>query len=182
MKRRKWKAPNNPTAPAKQIWRAVYNEPWPTGWTVKWAGFMRGASGLTDYERKEIVLNYGDAKSGKRVDHHMHYQHALSMAFWHAFHLPFQVGDYEWWARRASRERLEIVRHTTMKRGAIEVLVHEFVHVRNPEMRHGKEFDRLVEWARARLLKVELFARAPREPGLFAPAMRAGWDQWGNQV
>jgi len=62
-RRRKWKAPNNPTTAAKQVWSFLFpQEPWPRGWQVKWAGFMRGALGLTIWQDKVIVLSYGDAK------------------------------------------------------------------------------------------------------------------------
>ena len=62
-RRKKWKAPNNPTAAAKQVWAAVYpHEPWPKGWTVAWAGFMRNAAGLAIYGEKRILLSYADAK------------------------------------------------------------------------------------------------------------------------
>jgi hypothetical protein len=45
---RRWRAPNDPTRPAKQIWAHLYpDQPWPMGWEVKWAGFIRGATGLT---------------------------------------------------------------------------------------------------------------------------------------
>ena len=33
---------------------------------------------------------------------------------------------------------------------------YEFTHVRNPKLRHGKEFTRLVEWAWNRLQEVSL--------------------------
>lgn len=62
-RRRKWRAPNNPTAPAKQVWAALFpGEPWPKGWRVEWAGFMRGAHGLCLYGRRMILLSYGDAR------------------------------------------------------------------------------------------------------------------------
>lgn len=60
-RRRKWRAPNNPTGPARQIWAAIFpKEPWPKGWRVQWAGFMRGAAGLCIYDERRIVLSYGD--------------------------------------------------------------------------------------------------------------------------
>jgi len=62
-RRNGWKAPNNPTAAAKQVWRHVYPlEPWPKGWKVEWVGFMRNVHGLTLYGRKVILLSYADAK------------------------------------------------------------------------------------------------------------------------
>ena len=104
MKRRKrWKAPNNPTAAAKQVWRHVHpNEPWPKGWRVQWVGFMRGCGGLTVYGRKVVLLSYADARK--------------------------KDGD------------------------VIELLCHEFVHVRcGHTLRHGKDFTRLEQAAVARL-------------------------------
>ena len=93
--RRKWRAPNNPTRPARQVWAALFpGHPWPTGWRVEWAGFMRGAAGLTIYSRRLILLNYADARRF---------------------------------------------------RNPVNVLLHEFVHLRcGPELRHGREFARLV--------------------------------------
>jgi hypothetical protein len=167
-RRRKWKAPNNPTVQARQIWRAVYGEPWPKGWKVKWVGFMRGASGLTSYAKREILINYGDAKA-QPTDlpaQKGSYLRAMAMAFWHSLYRRFDYGSdlrdidtesYLWWARIASARRIEMARHTTLERGAIEVLLHEFVHVRQgPGLKHGKEFDRLVEWSRAKLTEARL--------------------------
>jgi hypothetical protein len=67
---RKWKAPNNPTPPSRQIWGALFpGHPWPKGWRVQWVGFMNGALGLCDYSTRRILLSYGDAvqstKAGK---------------------------------------------------------------------------------------------------------------------
>ncbi len=63
MRRKRWKAPNDPTAAAKQVWQACYPErSWPRGWTVQWVGFMRGAMGLCDYGSRRVLLSYGDAK------------------------------------------------------------------------------------------------------------------------
>lgn len=60
-RRRKWRAPAISQAAARQVWRACFGaDPWPTGWRVGWAGFMRGAAGLTVYGRREILLSYGD--------------------------------------------------------------------------------------------------------------------------
>jgi hypothetical protein len=101
-RRRKWRAPNNPTGPAKQVWRAVYGEPWPRGWRVKWAGFMGSVGGMAIYRDRVILLSYG--------------------------------------ALRKPRDF-----------GAVEALLHEFVHVRNQGMRHGAEFLELVNWARRQL-------------------------------
>lgn len=169
-RRRKWKAPNNPTVQARQIWRAVYGEPWPKGWKVRWVGFMRGASGLTNYGRREILLNYGDAKA-KPSDlpaQQRAYWNTMAMAFWHSLYRTKPVAGhmgvrddeehaYLWNARIASHRRMEMARHTTLERGAIEVLLHEFIHVRQgPGLKHGKEFDRLVEWSRAKLTEARL--------------------------
>lgn len=62
-RRRRWKPPNDPTAPARQVWAALFpGHPWPTGWRVRWVGFMRGASGLCCYGTRRILLNHSDAK------------------------------------------------------------------------------------------------------------------------
>ena len=101
MRRKRWRPPNDPMPQARFIWKAVHDRPWPTGWKVKWVGFMRNCWGLTKWGTKEILLSYGDAK---RADGH-----------------------------------------------AIDTLLHEFVHVRFPKLRHGREFDRLVAWSKAQL-------------------------------
>lgn len=65
---RRWKQPNDPTGPARQVWAALFpGEPWPTGWKVRWAGFMRGAAGLCIYGEKRILLSYGDARRESRL-------------------------------------------------------------------------------------------------------------------
>ncbi len=67
-RRRRWKAPNNPTVQARQVWAALFpGHPWPKGWRVQWAGFMRGAMGLTIYSERRILLSYGDARKGDVV-------------------------------------------------------------------------------------------------------------------
>lgn len=92
-RRRKWRPPNNPTQPARQVWAALFpSEPWPKGWRVEWAGFMRGALGLCIYRERRILLSLGDCRRPKPG------------------------------------------------RGAVRTLVHEFVHVRCPKLRHGQEF------------------------------------------
>jgi len=72
-KRRKWRAPNNPNIPAKQIWAALFpREPWPRGWRVEWVGFMRGAKGLCIWSERRILLSYGDARKGDVVGTLLH--------------------------------------------------------------------------------------------------------------
>lgn len=63
--KRKWRAPNNPTVQARILWRAIYHEPWPKGWRVEWAGFMRNTYGLTLWRSRRIVLSYADARRPK---------------------------------------------------------------------------------------------------------------------
>jgi hypothetical protein len=68
MRKRKWKGPNNPTAPSRQVWAALFpGEAWPRGWRVQWVGFMRGARGLTVYSERRVLLSYGDARKGDVV-------------------------------------------------------------------------------------------------------------------
>lgn len=94
-RRKKWQPPNNPTLQARAIWRHVYpGDPWPRGWKVEWAGFMRNTVGLTLWESRRILLNYADARRGRNI---------------------------------------------------VCTLVHEFIHVRFPQLRHGKDFERLVQ-------------------------------------
>lgn len=108
MRRRRWKAPNNPTPQARQVWVALFpKEPWPSGWRVKWAGFMRGAAGLTIYGERRILLSYADAKA--------------------------KTAEAKGW-------------------GAVDTLLHEFVHLRcGHQLRHGREFRALENGLRIRL-------------------------------
>lgn len=105
-KRRRWRAPNNPTAAARQVWAALFpREDWPKGWRVAWAGFMRGALGLCIYAERRVLLSYGDHK-----------------------------------------------RHRDGRRGPVDTLIHEFVHMRaGRTLRHGKEFTFLENEFRSRL-------------------------------
>lgn len=48
------------TKPAAQVWRWLFDEPWPKGWRVQWVGFMRGAKGLTIYSERRVLLGWGD--------------------------------------------------------------------------------------------------------------------------
>jgi hypothetical protein len=150
-RRRRWAAPVlcNPTAQAKQIWRYVYGEPWPTGWKVKWVGFMRGAAGLCQHSRKRILLSYGDAVRPPRTPEASieFYQRGLARAFWNYLYDNRDVADH--YARNAAAHRLELERERPQ--GVVGILIHEFTHVRNRGLKHGVEFDRLVKWGWDRL-------------------------------
>lgn len=90
-RKRKWRGPNNPTQPARQVWAYCFpGHPWPKGWRVQWVGFMRGAAGLTVWTEQRVLLSHGDA-SKKQSD-------------------------------------------------VLGTLLHEFVHIRCPGLRHGPEF------------------------------------------
>ena len=147
-RRRRWRAPNNPTAQAKMVWRAAYDEPWPKGWSVQWVGFMRGAEGLCQYGRKRILLSYGDARKLHTAEaFHAYYQKGLAAAFWHTLYDNRDYADH--YARKASAHRLELERERPQ--GVVGILIHEFTHVRFPKLKHGVEFDRLVKWGWDRL-------------------------------
>jgi hypothetical protein len=110
---RRWKQPNDPTGPAREVWAALFpGEPWPKGWKVRWAGFMRGALGLCIHGEKRILLSYGDH-------------------------------------RRPGRH------------GPVETLVHEFVHLRCPRLRHGQEFRALERALFTRIGLVEPHEETP---------------------
>lgn len=160
MRKRKWRPPNNPTGPAKQVYRAIYGEPLPKGWRVEWAGFMRNASGLCIYGERRILLNYADFKKNPRIRKST--DDLVAETRERIQRLEAQIQNVPWglqtsgddWIRRKieSNERylirLERARHKidNANRGAVHTLIHEFTHLRHPELRHGKEFDRLVEW------------------------------------
>jgi len=67
--KRRWKAPApDPTPMARQVWAYLWpDEPWPKGWHVEWAGFMRRTLGLCSPHRKRIILSYADAKKPNGV-------------------------------------------------------------------------------------------------------------------
>lgn len=67
--RKRWKAPNNLTIPARQVWAALFPDPWPKGWRVQWVGFMRGVRGLCVYSEQRVLLGWGNfpEKSGRPV-------------------------------------------------------------------------------------------------------------------
>lgn len=57
-----WKSyPSTPLPIARAVYRHLFNEPLPKGWTVEWVGYMRGALGLCDYGDKRVLLSHGDA-------------------------------------------------------------------------------------------------------------------------
>jgi hypothetical protein len=125
-RRRRWRQPNNPTAPARQVWAALFpGEPWPAGWRVQWAGFMRGALGLTLYDERRLLLSWGDHVGPKVITR----RHSWTV---------YADGRRE----RSQRPRP----------GVVDTLIHEFVHVRcGKALRHGKEFTRLENGLRTRL-------------------------------
>ena len=141
-RRRKWKAPNNPTAQARIIWRAIYDEPWPKGWRVEWAGFMRNTRGLCIHGERRILLSYADA-NGKpeRTIQQGYSREVLSGDLERPVINVFYTGP---------------VTIPAIPSRLLHTLVHEFTHVRNPKLRHGKEFIRLVEWGWNRLQEVSL--------------------------
>jgi len=130
------------------VWRAVYDEPWPTGWRVQWVGFMRGAQGLCQYSKKLILLSYGDAHREQTPEAiTARYHKGLASAFWHTlYNHRYYARAY---ARLAAHHRLELERERPQ--GVVGILIHEFTHVRFRKLKHGVEFDRLVKWGWDRL-------------------------------
>lgn len=53
--------PSTPLPIARAVYRHLFNEPLPRGWTVEWVGYMRGALGLCKYGEKRVLLSHGDA-------------------------------------------------------------------------------------------------------------------------
>lgn len=125
-RRRKWKAPNDPTPQAKQVWQALFpGHSWPRGWKVAWAGFMRGALGLTIYTRRLILLSHGDHAGPTVITHRNRF-------------VALPDGTQ--------------VRAQSYREGPVETLLHELVHVRaGHTLRHGREFRALENGLRARL-------------------------------
>lgn len=63
-RRRSSRVPRESLTPtARALWRAIFDEPMPRGWTVRWVGFMRGASGLTCYGSRRVLLSWSDLAS-----------------------------------------------------------------------------------------------------------------------
>jgi hypothetical protein len=134
------------------LWRAVYGEPWPTGWKVKWIGWMRGAMGLCCYGEKCIKLNYGDFAR----PHYVEYWDARTIYVGgNGIELPphCQTGNVIYTDGIKSGPEISAFtpRYRLQERSVIETLIHEFTHVRNRGLRHGKEFSRLVCWGLDRL-------------------------------
>lgn len=123
-RRRKWKAPNNPTPQSRLVWAKCFpGEPWPSGWRVEWVGFMRGALALTSWDERCILLSYGDHAGRAIITRRNHFI--------------------------ASAEGTRPA--TKLRALPVETLLHEFVHVRCPALRHGKEFNSLVTGLRRRI-------------------------------
>lgn len=145
MKRRKqWKPVGLPklTPIAKDLWRAIYREPWPSGWKVEWAGFMRGAMGLCSYGERRIILSYGDLfRKPQPLRVVVRGEHDEPIIEHYA-------------VRGATGTRLIFAEAMDMFDGTrcpLKTLVHEFVHMRcGRSLRHGKEFRRLHAEALAR--------------------------------
>lgn len=113
---------------ARSIYPACFNgEPFPRGWRVEWAGFMRGALGLCVYGERRILLSLGDLRT-KRTRCPFYRSTAPGSIMYHG------VSGY------FGRPKC-----------IVETLVHEFVHQRTPGLRHGREFDALCRAATARL-------------------------------
>ena len=64
-RRRRAAAPRPPLQGiARAVWSAAYPDlPWPAGWRVEWAGFMRGVVGLTIWRERRVLLSWSDATS-----------------------------------------------------------------------------------------------------------------------
>lgn len=139
-RRKKWKAPNNPTVPARQLYRAIYGEPMPRGWRVEWAGFMRNTLGLTIWGRRLILLSYADARN--RPARVIKTRRVIQ---WR--NIPTGDPDYPELTVQSEGPMIR----PAQKGAVVHTLIHEFTHLRNPGLRHGKDFDRLVAWAFARL-------------------------------
>ena len=141
------------TPVARAIWRAAFNdEPWPRGWRVEWAGFMRGAMGLAVYSERRVLLSFGDLmarpkpvrivvtdENGEQVI----YRNERSVKLSTGEIRPFVTHD------AATAEALD--QWTNKDRDPLRTLIHEMIHMRcGHDFRHGKEFERLVEAAYAR--------------------------------
>lgn len=126
-RRRKWRAPNDPTGPARQLWAALFpGHPWPKGWRVQWAGFMRGALGLTIYQERRVLLSWGD------------------------FNGPALITSRT--RRLVTASDLTPRAVTSPRPQVLDTMLHEFVHMRaGHTLRHGAEFRRLENGLRERL-------------------------------
>ena len=137
----RWRAPNNPTVPARQVWSALFpGHPWPRGWRVQWAGFMRGCSGLTIYAERRVLLSYGDARRGDVLGTLLHeFVHVRCPGLRHG-------------AEFRQLEKDLCTRLGLVRSAMLGALLHEFIHARcGPRLRHRVEFRRLENDLRARL-------------------------------
>jgi len=94
---------------------------------------------------------YGEPwPKGWRVEWRGFMRGCLGLTVFHSSRILLSYGD----AKGGTKSKASI--HKGEPEGVIGTLVHEFVHMRNPEMNHGKEFSRLVIWAWEKLQQVKL--------------------------
>ena len=143
-RKRRFIAPNNPTAQAKQLWRYVYGEPWPKGWKVEWVRsfpYHDRRIGQCGYGRKLISLHYRAHAKPIEQDYHENRR--------------IYVGGH-------SETGPEILAYTVKQKlltySVMHTLIHEFIHLRHRGLKHGKEFERLITWGMTRLgLKADCY-------------------------
>jgi hypothetical protein len=155
MRKRKFIAPNNPTAQAKQVWRYIYGEPWPKGWRVEWVrSFGRRYSrriGQCAWGARVISLHYpAHSKPDYREEH------VNRTIYLGGPGLPQRtVNEGHWNPYTYPPTGPEILAYTVKRvpftYSVIHTLIHEFTHARHRRLRHGKEFERLINWGMGKL-------------------------------
>jgi hypothetical protein len=154
-RRRRWATPNQPTAQAKQIWRYVYSEPWPKGWRVEWVKcFDHRHSqriGQCAYGRKLISLHYRAHAEPDYSEHHENRFLYVGGPGLPQRAVLYAHGGHCTYAETGPEILAYTVKRIPHQRSVIDTLIHEFTHLRNRGLKHGKEFERLVSWGMNKL-------------------------------
>lgn len=64
--KKRWQPPVFDMGEMRRLYRQLYDEPWPSGWSVRWVGWMPNRLGVCDYSDREIRLSYGDLGPGRK--------------------------------------------------------------------------------------------------------------------
>ena len=152
-RKRRFIAPNNPTAQAKQVWRYIYGEPWPKGWKVEWVRsfpYHDRRIGQCAYGRKLISLHY--RAHAKPIEQDYHENRTIYLG---GYGLPPRRVEYDWGSYTYPPTGPEILAYTVKQKlltySVMHTLIHEFIHLRHRGLKHGKEFERLITWGMTRL-------------------------------
>ena len=140
--RRRQLPSNDPTMQARQVWRYLFDSPWPQGWTVVWVRGLHGNFGQARRCDRRILLNY-PMHLATPIDRAMQ-RMGRALRAWR--HHPEAIDRFaDAWAKwLASEPKNE-------PESILDTLIHEFIHVRHRNLKHGAEFSRMVKWGLTKL-------------------------------